>query len=392
MIKKIVLVLIIYGFSLNIYATEYINTKDYLKINVPAAVVIDDKTHRVLYDKNANGQRSIASLTKIMTCILLVENCKLDEVIKVPDAATWVGGSVLGLRKGDTITAYNLLVGMLLPSGNDAAFTTGIHVGGTIEKFAEMMTAKAKQIGALNTSFKNAHGLDEEDHYSTAYDMALITSYALKNETINKIVNSTSLSVTYGKTTRTLNNTNRLLKSYPYVDGVKTGYTNAAERCLITSGTQNDFRIIAVVLGATDTDTRFNTARDLMNKTFELYKNEDLTKMMNWYIKIPIIKGEKEYFEANLSDAMTYPIISEEYDNIYVKQNLIKEIVAPMPKGTYLGNIKMYLGEEEIYSQDIFTTEDLIKRSMSTYFKDGLKSILKESNILDSGIVRYYVN
>jgi D-alanyl-D-alanine carboxypeptidase (penicillin-binding protein 5/6) len=235
MIRKIVLCLTIFILSLNIYASEFINTKDYLNINVPAAVVIDNTTHRVLFEKNANERRSIASLTKMMTCILLIENCDFNEVITVPDSVEWVGGSLLGLKKGDTITAYNLLIGMLLPSGNDAAYTTGMHIGGTIEKFAEMMTAKAKEIGAFNTNFKNAHGLDEEGHYSTAYDMALITSYALKNETINKIVDSTSLSVTYGKTTKLLNNTNRLLKSYPYVDGVKTGYTDAANRCLITS-------------------------------------------------------------------------------------------------------------------------------------------------------------
>jgi len=389
MIKKIALCLVVCVCSLNIYASEYVNTKDYLKINVPAAVVIDNNTHRILYDKNANEKRSIASLTKIMTSILLVENCALNEVITTPNTIGNVGGSLLGLKKGDKITTYNLLVGMLLPSGNDAAYTTGMHICGTIEKFGEMMTAKAKQIGAVNTSFKNAHGLDEEGHYSTAYDMALITSYALKNDVINKIVDSTSLSITYGKTTRTLNNTNRLLKSYAYVDGVKTGYTGDAERCLITSGTKGEFRIISVVLGATDTDTRFNSARDLMAKTFELYKNEDLSKMMKWYIKIPIIKGEKEYCEVNISDSMTYPIILEEYDNIYVKQEFIKEIYAPMAKGTYLGNIKMYLGEEEIYSKEVYLSEDLNKRNMKNYFQDGLDSIFKESNLLDIKIIKY---
>ncbi len=389
MVKKILLCLVIFIYSLNIYASVFVNTKDYLEINVPSAVVIDNTTHRILYDKNANQQRSIASLTKIMTSILLVENCKLTDIINVPDSVTWVGGSSLGLKKGDTITAYNLLVGMLLPSGNDAAYTTGMHIGGTIEKFGEMMTAKAKQIGALNTSFKNAHGLDEEGHYSSAYDMALITSYALKNDVINEIVDSPSLSVTYGKTTRLLNNTNRLLKSYSYVDGVKTGYTGDAERCLITSGTKNEFRIISVVLGATDTNTRFNTAKDLMAKTFELYKNEDLSKMMNWFIKIPIIKGENDYYEININDSMTYPIMSQEYEKIYIKQEFIKEIYAPMLAGTYIGNIKMYLGEDVIYSKDIFLTEDVKKASIKKYFKDGLDMIFNEDNILDPKIVRY---
>ncbi|MDF2865589.1 MAG: dacB1 [Clostridia bacterium] len=388
MIKKIVLFVIIFILSLNIYASEFVNKKDYLKINVPAAVVIDNNTHRILFDKNANTQRSVASLTKVMTSILLVENCDLNEVIIAPDSVAWVGGSTLGLKKGDAITAYNLLVGMLLPSGNDAAYTTGMHIGGTIEKFGQMMTAKAKEIGAMNTNFVNAHGLDDPGHYSTAYDMALITSYALKNETINKIVNSTSLSVTYGKTTRTLNNTNRLLKSYAYVDGVKTGYTGDAERCLITSGTKDDFRVIAVVLGATDTDTRFNTARDLMDKALEIYKNEDLSKMMNWYVKLPIIKGQSEYYEDNISDSMLYPILAEEYENIYVKQEFIKEIYAPMKKGTYLGKISMYLGEDQIYTRDVFLKEDINKGDILKYFKDGVDSIFKTGSILDLEIIR----
>lgn len=391
MIKKIVLCLIIFIYSINIYASDFVNTKDYLNVNVPAAVVIDNNTHRILFDKNANEKRSIASLTKIMTSIMLVENCEMNEVITAPDDIAWVGGSLLGLKKGDKVTAYNLLVGMLLPSGNDAAYTTGIHIGGTVEKFAQMMTAKAKEIGANNTNFMNPHGLDVEGHYSTAYDMALITSYALKNETINKIVNSTSLSVTYGKTTKMLNNTNSLLRNYAYVDGVKTGFTGNAQRCLIASGTRNDFRLIAVVLGATDTKTRFNTAETLMDKTFQVYKNEDLSKMMNWYVKVPILKGEKAYYEVNISDSMLYPIMGQEIENIYIKQDIVKEISAPMAAGTYLGNIKMYLGDEEIYSQDVYLNEDINRRSIGQYFKDGIDRIFKESNILDIKIVRYFM-
>lgn len=389
MIKKVAVCLVICIFCLNIYVSGFVNTKDYLNINVPSAVVIDNDTHRILFEKNAHEKRSIASLTKVMTSIMLVENCELNEVITAPDSVAWVGGSLLGLKKGDKITAYNLLVGMLLPSGNDAAYTTGMHIGGSIEKFGEMMTEKAKEIGALNSNFKNPHGLDVEDHYSTAYDMAIITSYALKNETINKIVNSTTLPVTFGSTTKTLTNTNALLRTYGFIDGVKTGFTGEAQRCLIASGTINDLRAIVVVLGALDTQTRFNTAKKLLDKTFEIYKNEDLSKMMNWYVKIPIIKGEKEYYEANITDTLVYPIMNEEYENIYVKQEFVKEIEAPMSEGTYIGNIKMYLGDEEIYSKDMYTSSDIEKKGILQYFKDGFNRMFKETSILDLNLVRY---
>ncbi|MEG2235959.1 MAG: D-alanyl-D-alanine carboxypeptidase family protein [Clostridia bacterium] len=383
-IKYIILCSCIFNiFFSNIFATEFVNTKEYLNINVPSAVVIDNVTHRVLYEKNANEQRNIASLTKIMTCILLAETCDLNEVINVPDQAVWIGGSELGLKKGDTITVYNLLVGMLLPSGNDAAYTAGIHVGGSIEKFGEMMTSKAKEIGAVNSNFKSAHGLDTEGHYSTAYDMAIITSYALKNKTINDIVASKSLTVKFGKTTKILNNTNSLLKTYEYADGVKTGYTDKAQRCVISSATKDNFRIICVVLGATDTKTRFNTAKDLMSKTFEMYFNQDLSNIMNWYIKIPVIKGNTDYYESNIKDNMIFPIILDEFENIYVKQNFIKEIKAPMKKNTYLGNIKMYLDEEEIYTKDIFLEEDIFKKTFTNYLKEEINSIFKINNILD---------
>lgn len=389
MIKKIAICLVIYLYTLNIYVIGFVNTKDYLKINVPSAVVIDNKTHRILFEKNAHEKRSVASLTKVMTSIMLVESCKQNDVITAPDSVAWVGGSLLGLKPGDKITAYNLLIGMLLPSGNDAAYTTGMHIGGSIENFGEMMTEKAKQIGAVNSSFKNPHGLDVEGHYSTAYDMALITSYALQNDTINKIVNITNLSVTYGNTTKALRNTNALLRDYAFVDGVKTGFTGEAQRCLIASGTENNFRLIAVVLGALDTQTRFNTAKNLLQKSFEVYNNKDLSEMMNWYIKVPVIKGEKDFYELNLSDTVTYPIIEQEIDNIYVKQEFIKEIHPPMVEGAYIGNIKMFLGDEEIYSRDIYLSETINKRRITQYFKDGLDSIFKKRNILDVEIVRY---
>lgn len=136
---------------------EKLNSKEFIQVNVPAAVVIDSKSGRVLFGKNENEKRPMASLTKIMTSILLVENCNMDEEIEVPAEATWIGGSEVGLKKGDKVTARSLLYGMMLPSGNDCAYTVGMHLGGSIENFAIMMNKKAKEMGLKNTSFANPH-------------------------------------------------------------------------------------------------------------------------------------------------------------------------------------------------------------------------------------------
>ena len=155
-IKFIFFLLIYFILSKNIILADS-NTKLLVNIDSPEAVVIDSSTGRILYDKNANEKRPMASLTKIMTSIMLVENCKLDEMIEVPKGAAVIGGSTVGLKKGDLVSAESLLYGMLLPSGNDCAFTAGYHIGGSIENYGVMATKKAHEIGAINTNFENPH-------------------------------------------------------------------------------------------------------------------------------------------------------------------------------------------------------------------------------------------
>ena len=164
--KKIIIIslMIIYVYIIlttNMYSKE-IEEKDFLNVNVPSAVVIDSKTGRVLYSHNMNDERAMASLTKVMTSILLIENTNEDDIITAPKEVNWLGGSVMGLKAGDKIKSKDLLAGMLLPSGNDAAYTVAIHISGDIETFANLMNKKAFEIGAYNTSFKNPHGLDTE--------------------------------------------------------------------------------------------------------------------------------------------------------------------------------------------------------------------------------------
>lgn len=357
-------------------------TKLFLNIDTPAAVVIDNDSGRILYDKNAQEKRPMASLTKVMTSIMLVENCSMDEMIEVPQKAAVLGGSTVGLKKGDMISARSLLYGMLLPSGNDCAYTVGEHIGGSIENFAVMMTKKAHEIGALNTSFANPHGLDDPNHYTTAYDMALITRYALKNKYINEVVKTRSETINFGSFSKLLNNTNALLRNYEYADGVKTGFTNGANRCLIASATKDECRYIVVILGAQTTKVRFNDAKVLLEECFNRYKKTDVSKLLNFYINIPVIKGNIQNYERNVNDKLLIPLTQEEYEKIYIKQNLTSNIIPPMKQGDKLGNVEAYIGDEKIYSKDIYLDYDIDKNSILDYFIKALKNMFKPVNTI----------
>ncbi len=350
--------------------------KNLFKVDVPAAVVIDAETGRVLYEQNKDDKRAMASLTKIMTCILLIENSNLDDIVTVPNEVNWIGGSLMGLRGGDKVTVHDLLVGMLLPSGNDAAYTSGIYVGGTVEDFANMMTNKAKQIGAYSTSFKNAHGLDADGHYSTAYDLALIMKYALKYDVINKIISSRSMDVRINGEVVTLTNTNALLKSYEYVDGGKTGYTDNADRCLICTATKDDMRLIAVVLGATSTELRFGETRRILEECFNMYKKEDLSNYINFSIEIPIIKGEEDKYVIEVNESVTYPIQEAEKERIYIKEDLIESLNGGDLKGKYLGRIQLMLDDEVLLKKDYMLENDIMKKSMKKYFSEIINNFI----------------
>lgn len=353
-----------------------------LNINVPAAVVMDMDSGRILYEKNADEKRPMASLTKIMTSILLVENCDMEELIEVPQAAANIGGSTVGLKKGDKVTARSLLYGMLLPSGNDCALTVGIHIGGTVENFAKMMTEKTIELGITDTSFANPHGLDNENHYSSAKSMAIISKYALNNKYINEAIQTKSATINFGSFTKTLNNTNALLRTYNKADGVKTGFTNGANRCLVASATDNDRRYIAVVLGAETTQIRFDTAKLLLEKCFEMYKTTDISKYLNFYINIPVIKGNVKNIEKTYTDTLSLPLTNEEYEKIYIKQWSLEYITPPMLAGEKIATIEVMLENETLYKKDFFLEQNIYKKSFLDYLKEEIKDMFKETSII----------
>ena len=252
---------------------------------------------------------------------------------------------------------------MLLPSGNDCAYTVAIHLGGTIENFAKMMNDKAKVLGLTSTNFVNPHGLDNENHYTTAKEMAYLTRYALKNPYIDEAVKTKSITINFGSFTKTLNNTNSLLRTYEKADGVKTGFTNGAERCLVSSATDNDRRYICVVLGATTTKIRFNTSKLLLEETFKKYKTMDISNYLKFYININVVKGKIPSYEESINDNMSYPLTNEEYDSIYIKQDIVQSLEAPVAAGTKIGKVEVYLENEKLYEKEIFLKENIYKNN-----------------------------
>lgn len=347
-------------------------------ISSPSAVVINKETGRILYDKNSKEKRKMASLTKIMTALLLIENCKMDEVIEIDSRACNIGGSEAGLKPNDKITAKNLLYAMMLPSGNDAAMEIAYHIGGNIENFAAIMNKKALELGLCDTHFENPHGLDSDNHYTSAYSLAMLTRYALNYEEFRNVVSTKEMDVNLGSYTKHLNNTNALLRTYDKATGVKTGFTNGANRCLVTSAKDNDLELIAVVLGSETSKIRFDESKQILEETFSKYKVYDLSNFLNVYINIPVKKGNIEEYIYDFSDNFKEALTEDEYSKIYVSQDFLSEIDAPLKSGSYIGSYSLVLGNETLYRKEFYLPYDITKNTVKDYFVIMIKKMFNK--------------
>lgn len=342
------------------------------------AVVVFDRTSKtVIYGKNENDVRAMASTTKIMTATILLENADLSQTVEVSARAANTGGSRLGLKTGDKITLHDLLYGLMLCSGNDAAVQIAETVGGSVEGFAEMMNKKAKELGLVNTSFVTPHGLDENGHHTTAYELAILTDYALNNEQFAKVVNTKDYTVTINGAPKDIRNTNELLGYLQGVNGVKTGFTNNALRCLVSSTKRDDFNIITVVLGADTRKIRTSDSIKLIEYTYQNYELVDIAKLVeNKYEEwkqgyaIEINKGIKNEVQTKLAEQKykMYPVKKAEKENIQIEISDINYAEAPLLVNTKLGCIEVKLEGETIYTVDILASEEVRKKDIKDYF------------------------
>ncbi len=338
-------------------------------LSAKSAVVIDAQMGRVIYEHNAYEIGAPASTTKIMTALVALEKGKLDKIVKVSKRAAAVEGSSIWLAEGEKMTLENLLYGLMLSSGNDAATAIAESVGGSEKRFVDLMNKKVKELGLKNTHFDNPHGLSSDEHYTTAYELALIAREALKNPLLAKIVATKKHSIPWEGHTymRSLTNHNKLLNLYEGANGVKTGYTKASGRTLVSSATRDGVTLIAVTLNAPDD---WNDHKLLLDSGFEQCESKIITPVGETVRSITVEKGVKKGVNAVTDKNLTAVIVNGDTQKIKVKyKGLPTSLKAPVRKGTVLGRAVMYYDGEEIDSADIVAFESVGKQPPKTLWE-----------------------
>ena len=354
------------------------NVSELPKTNSRRYIVYDRISKSMIIGKNEDIKSAMASTTKIMTTIVILEKANLNEKVTVSAKAGGTGGSRLGLKRGDKASVRDLLYGLMLRSGNDAAVALAEHVGGSVKEFAELMNEKAIELGLTNTHFVTPHGLDDANHYTTALELAKLTDYAMNNETFAKIVGTKSTTIYINNQSRQINNTNELLGVLNGVVGVKTGFTNNAGRCLVTETKRNNMDIITIVLGADTKKDRTKDSVNLIEYTFSKYKmynlEEQIIKEFNKWKninekRILIIKGKTSNPKLALGaiEKATIPICDN--DKIEYSINALTEVEAPVEQWNVMGTLTVKLNGEILENIDIVNVNEVQKRDWKDYFK-----------------------
>lgn len=369
-------------------------------INSRAAIIYDRTSGFVLYGKNENEKRKMASTTKIMTAIVVLENSNLDDIVTVSSKAAGTGGSRLGLRKDDKISVRDLLYGLLLCSGNDAAVALAEHVGGDISGFATLMNNKCNSLGLTSTHFVTPHGLDDDNHYTTAYELAIITNYALKNETFYNFVGTKNYTVSINGKPKNLSNTNELLGNLNGVYGVKTGFTNGANRCLVTAIKRDNMDLICVVLGA---DTKKDRTRDsvqLLEYAFKNFKmvnirEKIMTEFENWKScnssSFVVKKGISNDVDVILNDLPFdfFPVNCNHINDISIYIYCKTTFDAPLQANTAIGYLTVSVHNKNVLSLDIYNSNEIPQKNWRDFCNDmiknytlNLESLLYKNNLI----------
>ena len=351
-----------------------------VKISATSGILIDAYSGRVLFEKNAYQRLSMASTTKIITAITAIENSDLSEVVTVSKKAAEVEGSSMWLAEGEKITIENLLYGLMLNSGNDAAIAIAEHISGSEEEFAKLMNQLAAKIGTQNTNFENPHGLDSKEHYTTSRDLAMITRYAMQNRKFAEIVASKTKTVPNeaAEWDRTLTNHNKLLFMYEGANGVKTGYTKKTGRCLVSSAERDGIKLIAVTINAPDD---WNDHRNMLDYGFTAYE-----------LMTPVRGGESVGTAAiEGAEVQVAEIYSAEDINVLVRKGggdkinidvLVAEITAaPVSANQILGEAVLYINGIEISRNPLICGTDIEKKVL---FSNGPSSEICKKSFADN--------
>ncbi len=334
-----------------------------LYTSAKGCAVIETSTKRKLFAVNENAKLPMASTTKIMTAITALENCTdLDEKFEISPKAVGVPGTSLYLRQGDVYSTRDLLYALMLISGNDASVAIAEHVAGSTSEFVTMMNDLARKIGAENSHFANTHGLDADGHYTTAYDLALITAYALENDTFREIVGTKNIKITKGDgENRYLKNKNKLLFTLDGCIGVKTGFTDDAGRCLVSAIEKDGMRIVCVVLNC---GPMFPESASMLQECAENFKLHDLTELYDYNQTIEVVDGRVESAKIGTKESFVYPLTDSELENIKIVYTYPQSVEAPLEKGTEIGKVEIFLNNDLLFSEKIYTIEEIKPKSI----------------------------
>lgn len=333
-----------------------------LGVSASSAALMVLETGELIYEKNAYTQRSMASTTKIMTSLIALETCTPQREIIVTEDMVQVEGTSMGLLPGDSVTLKTLVYGMLLQSGNDAANVAAIAVGGSVEDFVVMMNERAKEIGMKNTCFVTPSGLDDENHYSTAYDMALLGCEALKNPEFAAICSQKSAALYYGNPPyrRTLTNHNKLLWNYKDTIGIKTGFTKKSGRCLVSAAERDGVTLVAVTLNA---PSDWSDHKAMFEYGFSVVENRMIDCDIS-SLSLKVTGAESERIGVELASEPSVVIRSGSDADIRQELFIKRFEYAPVEKGQVVGEARYFIGEKMVCSVPIVTTESTAQKKV----------------------------
>ncbi len=329
---------------------------------------------KILYSYNCNKELPMASTTKIMTALIALENENIKSIVDIKKQYVGIEGSSIYLCEDEKLSLEDLLYGLMLRSGNDSAVAVADYVGKGVNNFIKMMNGKAKRLGAYNTNFTNPHGLSHPNHYTTAYDLALITRKALENDKFREIV-KTKLWIADRKINKYFYNKNKTLWQYKYGDGVKIGYTRNAGRCLVSSATNNEgMQLIAVVLNDSNW---FSDCYKLFDYGFNNYKKMVVFEEGQFIRNIEIKNGKKKFISIVTNDSLIVPLKENEKKNIKTVINLPDYVEAPVNKGKKVGSIKVYNEGELINTTHLIVNDSVQLKNLKDKIVDLLNNILR---------------
>lgn len=376
--KKVVIMFVALCLILSLYSGAAFaeEKKTELAEDSKSAILIERDTGTILYEKNRDEKYSPASMTKIMTMLLIMEaidsgKIKMDEKVTTSEYAASMGGSQIFLEPGEEMTVKELLLAMAIASANDASVALAEKIAGSEEAFVDMMNERTKELGLKNTHFKNTTGLPIEDHYSTAYDMAIMAKELLKHEEITDFTKNYEAYLREDSDNKFwLVNTNKLVKFYPGVDGLKTGFTSEAKYCLTATAKKDGMRVIAVVFGAPTSKSRNAQITKMLDYSFSQYATHPLYEKGKTLEKVKVSKGNKKYIEAVTGEnASVLTKKGEKLDKLTEEIELNEQIKAPLKKGEKIGVLKVKKDGKELVEVPLVAKENVKKASWWHLYK-----------------------